>query len=142
MENCVFCRMIKGEIPAAKAWENENFLAFLSIAPHNPGHTLVIPKRHVDYIFDMEDAELSALTIACKKVASGLKKAFPPQTGKIGVLVMGIDVPHVHVHLIPVHKASDLNNDQAKHDIPFEEIKKNAEKIRQTLASQEDGKGK
>lgn len=133
MDNCVFDKIIKGEIPAAQVWEDENFLAFLSIAPNNPGHTLVVPKRHIEYIFDMEDVELGSLMAVCKKIAKAIEKAFPPRTGKVGVVVMGIDVPHVHVHLIPINEAGDLNNDRAKHGMPFEELEENAERIKQFL---------
>lgn len=137
MDNCIFCKIVKGEISAAKVAEDENFLAFLSIEPHNPGHTLVIPKKHVSYIFDMEDKDLRDILIFCKPVANAIKKAFNPKSGKVGIMVVGLDVPHAHIHLIPIDEVGDLNNDHAKHNISEEELQENAEKIKkeQLLAS-------
>lgn len=132
MENCVFCKIISGEIPAAKVWEDQNFLAFLSIEPINPGHTLVIPKKHIDYVFDMEDSQLGKLFIACKPIAGALKEVFKPLSGKIGIMVAGQEVPHVHVSLIPTNHEGDLSFARAKH-ASFEELQNNAEKIKGAL---------
>lgn len=134
MEDCIFEKIINGEIPAAKVWEDENFLAFLTIAPINPGHTLVIPKKHIEYFFDLENKDLADLMVACKPIAQAIKKAFNPATGKVGVMVAGSGVPHIHVHLIPMNNEHDLTFERAKHDIPFEELKQNAEKIKEALA--------
>jgi histidine triad (HIT) family protein len=109
MEDCIFCKIIKGELPCYKVWEDEDHLAFLSIMPIKEGHTLVIPKKHVDYIFDLEDQDLAKLIVASKKVAQTLKKVFRPKLNKIGVLVYGADILHTHIHLAPMVKAGELN---------------------------------
>lgn len=134
MGDCVFCKIIEGEIPSARVWEDENFLAFLSIRPINPGHTLVIPKKHSSYLFDMEDKDLGQLMIACKLIARAIKKAFNPQTGKVGVMVAGGEVPHVHIHLIPMNNEGDLTFARQKFDVPFSEIEENAKKIKAALS--------
>ncbi len=132
MDTCVFCKILKGEIPSFKVWEDENFLAFLTIEPINPGHTLVIPKKHVDYIFDLDDPDLGQLMIACKPVAKALKKAFNPLSGKIGIMVAGQEVPHVHVSLIPINHESDLTTERAK-KAASEDLQETAEKIKTAL---------
>jgi histidine triad (HIT) family protein len=104
----IFSKIVKGEIPAYKVAEDENYLAFLDIFPVAKGHTLVIPKKEVDYIFDLEDDLFIGLQAFAKKVAIGLKKAIPCQ--KVGVLVLGLEVPHAHIHLIPMQNESDLLN--------------------------------
>lgn len=109
MESCIFCKIVKGKIPCHKVWENENYLAFLDIIPIKSGHTLVIPKSHKPYVFDMEDSELAEFLSASKKVAKLLEKAFKPGTGKIGVVVYGLDVDHAHIHLVPLDKTGDLD---------------------------------
>lgn len=129
MDSCIFCKIVKGEIPSAKVWEDDEFIAFLSIQPINPGHTLVIPKKHMDYVFDMEEGELGRLMVVCKPVAEALKETFKPKSGKIGVMVAGGEVSHAHVHLIPMDNEGDLTFARAK-DASFEELKKNAQKIR------------
>lgn len=133
MNSCVFCQIISGLLPAAKVWENDKFLAFLSVAPINPGHTLVIPKKHMEYIFDMEDKDLGELFIVCKPIANAIQKAFQPKTGRVGIMVAGGEVPHVHIHLIPMDSEGDLTFARAKPGTPFEELQKNAEKIKQSL---------
>lgn len=133
MEDCVFCKIVKGEIPAAKVWEDEDYLAFLSIAPINPGHTLVIPKKHTDYFFDLPDNILGEIMLVCKPIASAIKKAFNPKMGKIGIMVAGGEVAHVHIHLIPMDHGNDLSFDRQKTDTPVKEIKANAEKIKEVL---------
>ena len=102
----IFTRIAKGEIPSYKVAENEEFYAFLDIAPMAKGHTLVIPKREVDYIYDLEDDELAGLHLCAKKVARAQKAAFPCQ--RVGVAVLGMEVPHAHIHLIPLQKESDM----------------------------------
>jgi histidine triad (HIT) family protein len=109
MDNCIFCKIVKGELPSYKVWEDEDHLAFLSIMPIKEGHTLVIPKKHEDYIFDLEDQNLEKLIIASKKVSQILKKAFKPKLNKIGVIVYGADIPHTHIHLAPMDKSGELN---------------------------------
>lgn len=133
MENCIFCRIVKGEIPAEKVWENNNFLAFLSIGPINPGHTLVIPKKHTDYIFDLDDLSLGQLMVVSKPVAGALEKAFHPKTGRIGIMVAGLEVHHVHLHLIPMNSEGDLTFARARHDVSPQELAENAQKIRTAL---------
>lgn len=128
MENCIFCKIVKGEIPSFKVWEDDNHLAFLSIAPLTPGHTLVIPKTHTDYIFDIDDKVLGDLIIACKPVAAKLKNALNPKTGKIGIMVAGLEVPHAHIHLIPMSEERDLSFANAKPASP-EELKQIQDKI-------------
>lgn len=118
MENCIFCKIIAGDIPSLKVWEDKNHLAFLSIAPIMPGHTLVIPKKHSDYVFDMEDEPLAELIKATKPVAKKLKTAMNPKTGKIGIMVAGLEVPHTHVHLIPMDSEGDLTFAKAKPATP------------------------
>ena len=108
----IFTKIIKGEIPCHKISEDDNYMAFLDIRPVNPGHTLVIPKKEVDYIFDVDDALLAGLFIFAKKVAIKIKKAVPCR--KIGVMVAGLEVPHAHVHLIPFNDLGDLTFTRAK----------------------------
>lgn len=132
MDNCVFDKIIKGELPAAKVWGNDEFLAFLSIRPIAPGHTLVIPKKHVDYIFDLDEETLGKLFIACKPIAQALKKTFKPVSGKVGILVAGLEVPHVHVNLVPINTEADLNFATAK-PAAMEELQENARKIKENL---------
>lgn len=129
MENCIFCKIASGEIPAYQVWEDENFLAFLDLHPIKPGHTLVIPKKHLPYIFDIDDKELGDLMLAAKKVAETLKQTFNPKTGKIGVMVYGLDVDHTHVHLVPLDKGGDLSFTNAK-DASKEELEATLVKIR------------
>lgn len=102
----LFTKIIKGEIPSYKIAENDQFYAFLDINPLSKGHTLVIPKREVDYIFDLEDNELAAMHVFAKHVAKAIEKAIPCK--RIGVAVMGLEVPHAHIHLIPITKESDM----------------------------------
>lgn len=104
----IFSKIVNGEIPAYKVAEDENYLAFLDIFPVAKGHTLVIPKKEVDYIFDLEDDLYTGLQAFAKKVAIGLKQAIPCQ--KVGVLVLGLEVPHAHIHLIPMQNEADLLN--------------------------------
>ncbi len=103
----VFTKIINGEIPAYIIAENEDFLAFLDVSPLQIGHTLVIPKIEVDYIFDVEDYLLSKMMVFAKDVATKIKAAYP--CNRIGVAVIGLEVPHAHVHLIPINKMDDMN---------------------------------
>lgn len=127
----IFTKIVNGEIPAYKVAEDENYFAFLDIFPVAKGHTLVIPKKEVDYLFDLDDETYSGLQLFAKKVATGLKKAIPCE--KVGVLVLGLEVAHAHIHLIPMQNESDvLNFSNKKKFSPeeFEEIRKRiAEKI-------------
>ena len=103
----IFSKIIAGEIPAYKVAENDQFIAFLDILPLAKGHVLCIPKKEIDYIFDMEDADYLALMHFSKKVAKGIKQVIPCQ--KVGVAVIGLEVPHAHVHLIPMNTVQDMN---------------------------------
>lgn len=115
----IFTKIIAGEIPCHKIAEDERFLAFLDIRPVNPGHTLVIPKKETDYIFDMDDRELADLMVFAKRVARAVKKAVP--CIKVGVMVAGLEVRHAHVHLIPILESlSELSFSRAKAASPEE----------------------
>ena len=121
----IFTKIVNGEIPAYKVAEDENYLAFLDIFPVAKGHTLVIPKKEVDYLFDLDDELYTGLQLFAKKVAAGLKKAIPCE--KVGVLVLGLEVPHAHIHLVPMQNEGDLLNfSQKKKFTPeeFQEITK------------------
>lgn len=102
----IFSKIISGDIPSHKVAETENYFAFLDIFPVAKGHTLVIPKKEVDYIYDLEDEELAGLHIFAKKIAVAIKKAFPCE--RISVAVAGFEVPHAHIHLIPTNSMADL----------------------------------
>lgn len=102
----IFSRIIAGEIPCYKVAENEKFFAFLDINPLVKGHTLVVPKQEVDYIFDLSDEDLAAMQVFAKKVALAIGQAFPCK--KVGEAVIGLEVPHAHIHLIPMQKESDM----------------------------------
>lgn len=114
MDGCIFCKIVTGDIPCYKVWEDDNFLAFLDIHPIKEGHTMVIPKKHYPYVFDIEDPEYSELWKAAKQVSTMLKQTFQPKTGKIGVIVYGLDVDHTHIHLVPIDKSGDLSFTKAK----------------------------
>ena len=103
----VFTKIVEGEIPSYKVAEDEHFYAFLDIRPLKEGHTLVIPKREVDYIFDLDKEELSALFAFAQRVAKGIKEAVPCK--RVGVAVIGMEVPHAHIHLIPIDRESDMD---------------------------------
>lgn len=123
----LFTRIIKGEIPCHKILEDENYLAFLDIRPINPGHTLVIPKKETDYIFDLDDKSLAGLMAFAKKVAGMIRKTVPCK--KVGIMVAGLEVPHAHIHLVPIFDVGDLNFAKAK-PTPQDELAQVAEKIR------------
>lgn len=103
----IFSRIIAGEIPCYKVAENEEFFAFLDINPVNWGHTLVIPKRETDYIFDIEDEELGRMMVFAKRVARAIKETLPCR--KVGVTVLGLEVPHAHIHLVPLQREGDMD---------------------------------
>ncbi|ROS84467.1 HIT family protein [Muribaculaceae bacterium Isolate-036 (Harlan)] len=103
----IFSRIIAGEIPCYKIAENDSFFAFMDINPVNWGHTLVVPKKETDYIFDMDDDELGDMMVFAKKVAKAIKVAIPCR--KVGVTVLGLEVPHAHIHLVPLQKEGDMD---------------------------------
>jgi histidine triad (HIT) family protein len=123
----IFTRIIKGEIPCYKVAEDEKYFAFLDINPLKAGHTLVVPKVETDYIFDLEDDQLSGLMLFSKKVAVAIRSAYP--CNRIGVAVLGLEVPHVHIHLVPMDKMEDVNFKNPKLKFTVEEYKDIASKI-------------
>ncbi|MFR0835489.1 MAG: HIT family protein [Barnesiella sp.] len=116
----IFSRIITGEIPCYKVAEDERYFAFLDISPVAKGHTLVVPKHEEDYIFDLEEDELAGLTFFARKVARALEKAVPCR--RVGVAVMGLEVPHVHIHLVPINKESDMNFFKEKLSLSSQEM--------------------
>jgi histidine triad (HIT) family protein len=127
----IFSKIVAGEIPAYKVAETVEFLAFLDINPLAEGHVLVIPKKEVDYLFDLDDETYTGLQIFAKIVATGLRKAIPCQ--RIGVAVIGLEVPHAHIHLIPLNKVSDINFERPKLNPTPEQLSATAEKIKEAL---------
>tara|TARA_B100001057_G_scaffold245874_1_gene246245 strand:- start:6858 stop:7247 length:390 start_codon:yes stop_codon:yes gene_type:complete len=105
----IFSKIISGEIPSFKIYEDDNFLAFLDINPNALGHTLCIPKKEIDQIFDLDDKTLAELIIFSKKIANAIKKAVV--CNRVGISVIGLEVPHVHVHLIPINNMNDMSFD-------------------------------
>ena len=128
----IFSKIISGEIPAHKVAETADFLAFLDINPLVEGHVLVIPKKEVDYIFDIDDETYAGLMIFAKIVAEGVRKAIPCK--KVGVSVIGLEVPHAHVHLIPMNAVSDMNFSREKLNPSAEQLAETAQKIRAALS--------
>jgi len=124
----IFSKIAAGEIPSYKCAENEKFYAFLDINPLVKGHTLVIPRREVDYIFDMDDDELAEFQVFAKKVAKAIKAAFPCK--KVAEVVLGLEVPHAHIHLIPMQSEQDVDFRREKLNLSEEEFKEIAAKIR------------
>lgn len=116
----IFSKIIAGEIPSYKVAEDEKFYAFLDINPLVKGHTLVVPKREVDYIYDLNDEELAAMHVFAKHVAQAIQKAFPCK--KVGEAVIGLEVPHAHIHLIPIQKESDMLFSNPKLQLSGEEF--------------------
>lgn len=123
----IFSKIIAGEIPSYKVAEDEKFYAFLDINPLVKGHTLVVPKREVDYIFDLSDEELAAMHVFAKHVALAIQKAFPCK--KVGEAVIGLEVPHAHIHLIPMQKESDMLFSNPKLKLSGEEFAEIAKAI-------------
>ena len=124
----IFSKIAAGEIPSYKCAESEKFYAFLDINPVAKGHTLVIPRREVDYIFDMEDDELAEYQVFAKRVAAALKKAFPCK--KVAQVVLGLEVSHAHIHLIPMNSEADVDFRREKLKLSNEEMASIAEAIR------------
>lgn len=116
----IFSRILNGELPCYKVAENDKYLAFLDIMPLRKGHVLVIPKKETDYIFDMEDEDLTGLILFAKEVAQPMKKIFPCK--KVGMTVIGLEVPHAHIHLIPIDSISDMDFSKPKLQLQKEEF--------------------
>ena len=123
----IFAKIAAGEIPSYKCAEDDNFYAFLDANPLAKGHTLVIPRREVDYVFDMDDDEIARYMVFAKKVAVALKKAFP--CVKVGMAVLGLEVAHAHIHLVPMQSEKDMNFANPKLKLSEEEFADIAAKI-------------
>ncbi len=123
----IFSKIVASEIPCYKIAENDKFFAFFDISPLVPGHTLVIPKKEEDYIFDISDADLAEMTVFAKKIAVAIKKAFPCK--KVGMAVIGLEVPHAHIHLVPMQKEGDLDFRREKMHPTEEQFKEWQKKI-------------
>lgn len=117
----IFSRIIAGEIPCHKVAETDDYLAFLDIRPSAKGHTLCIPKRETDYIFDLPDTELAGLMLFAKRVAIAIEKVVPCK--RIGVAVIGLEVPHAHVHLVPLNQLSDLTFGREPYPMTADELR-------------------
>jgi histidine triad (HIT) family protein len=127
----VFSKIVKGEIPSHKIAEDDNYYAFLDINPLARGHTLVIPKQETDYIFDLDDELLAGMQVFSKYVARAIEKVVPCR--RIGIAVLGLEVPHAHIHLIPINSIDDINFGRPKLKLSNEELADIAEKIRRQL---------
>jgi histidine triad (HIT) family protein len=127
----IFSKIVKGEIPSYKIAEDNQFYAFLDINPLAKGHTLVIPKMEVDYMFDIEDDQIGKMMIFAKKVAKAIEANIPCK--RIGVAVLGLEVPHAHIHLIPINSVYDIDFKQPKLKLQVEELQEIAAKIRKSF---------
>ena len=127
----IFSKIAAGAIPSYKCAENDKFYAFLDINPLAEGHTLVIPRREVDYFFDLEDEELAEYQLFAKRVAAAIKKAFPCK--KVAQVVLGLEVPHAHIHLIPMNSEADVDFRKEKLSLTPQQFEEIAEKIRREL---------
>lgn len=127
----IFSKIVAGEIPSYKIAEDADYFAFLDINPLGLGHTLVIPKKEIDYIFDLDDHYFAGLHLFSKKVAKALHKAVPCL--RVGVAVVGLEVPHAHIHLVPLHSAHDIDFSKPKLKLSKEEFQEIADKIKSHL---------
>ena len=127
----IFSRIIQGEIPSHKIAEDDQFFAFLDINPLAKGHTLVVPKKETDYIFDINDRELADMMVFAKKVSHAIKKVIPCK--KVGIAVIGLEVAHAHIHLVPLNNISDLNFDKPKLKLSQDELAAIAKAIRNEI---------
>lgn len=130
----IFAKIAAGEIPSYKCAESDKFYAFLDINPLVKGHTLVIPRREVDYIFDLDDDELAEMVVFAKHVATAIKKAFPCR--KVGMAVLGLEVPHAHIHLIPMQTEKDMNFANPKLKLADDEMAAVAARIRENFEAE------
>lgn len=130
----IFAKIAAGEIPSYKCAESDKFYAFLDINPLVKGHTLVIPRREVDYIFDLDDDELAEMVVFAKHVAAAIKKAFPCR--KVGMAVLGLEVPHAHIHLIPMQTEKDMNFANPKLKLADDEMAAVAARIRENFEAE------
>lgn len=127
----LFSKIVKGEIPCYKVVETNDYLAFLDIFPLKQGHTLVIPKKETDYIFDIDDQQLAGLHVFSKHVARAIEKVVPCK--RIGVAVIGLEVPHAHIHLVPMNEMDDINFDKPKLKLPPDEMQRLAQAIQKAF---------
>lgn len=127
----IFSKIVAGDIPCYKIYESDKFLAFLDIAPMSKGHTLLIPKAEVDYIFDVDDSTLAEMMLISKKIAKGIEKVVPCK--RVGVAVIGLEVPHAHIHLIPINKESDMLFNKEKLQLSKEEMSELCDKISKAI---------
>ncbi len=123
----IFSKIIAGEIPSYKCAEDERFYAFLDINPLAQGHTLVVPKHEVDYLFDLSDEELSQMVVFAKRVAKAIKEAFPCR--KVGMAVLGLEVNHAHIHLVPLQSEGDMDFRKEKLQLPAGTMQQTADKV-------------
>lgn len=130
MNDCIFCKIASKEIPVDLVYEDERIIAFLDMKPINPGHTLIVPREHVDHFFDMSLPVYQHVFDMAKKIAPKLKDAMG--SARIGVLIEGLDVPHAHVHLIPINGGREIDHERARVATP-EELKEIREKIKAAL---------
>ena len=128
MPDSIFTKIIKGEIPCYKIAEDDRFIAFLDVFPIKKGHTLVVPKVQIDYLFDLDDSLLSDLMLFAKKVAQKMERAISCE--RIGVAVIGLEVPHAHIHLVPLDTVGDIDFGQPKLQLSTEEMAEIADSIR------------
>ena len=127
----IFTKIVKGEIPSYKIHENEQFFAFLDINPLKKGHTLVIPKKEVDYLFDIDDATLSDMIVYAKNIAVAIQQAISCK--RVGLMVIGLEIPHAHIHLIPIQKEGDMVLSNARVKLSTEDFEEIARDIRSFL---------
>ena len=135
MENCIFCKIVAGEIPSSKVYEDDEVLAFMTINAINPGHALIIPKSHVNNAFDIEDELYIKIQMLVKKMAHATKKAFNPI--RVGMMVSGMEVPHAHFHVVPINESNDVSSKKAIEGTSFkfdtQTLDEHAQKIKQNL---------
>lgn len=127
----IFSRIIAGEIPSYKIAENDKFFAFLDVSPRVKGHTLVVPKKEIDYIFDIEDELLAEMMVFAKRIAKAIETAIPCK--RIGVMVLGLEVPHAHIHLLPIQSEKDMNLSNPKLKLEAEEFAEITRKIKEAF---------
>ncbi|MDR2963741.1 MAG: HIT family protein [Bacteroidales bacterium] len=129
----IFSKIVRGEIPAHKIAETDEFFAFLDVNPLTEGHTLVIPKQEIDYVFDISDEVLARMMIFAKQVAQAQKQA--THCARVGVAVIGLEVPHAHIHLVPMNSMNDMNFSNEKLQFSQEELAETAKKIREKVVT-------
>ena len=128
----IFSKIASGEIPSYKIAEDENYFAFLDINPLGKGHTLVIPKKETDYIFDIEDDKIAGMMVFSKKIAKAIEKVIP--CNRIGIAVLGLEVPHAHIHLVPINSEADISFSKPKLKLSEQEFEEIASMIRNNLS--------